>query len=341
MDFSELAIKGRDAQGNILTKNAVHKIIMKEKGVSTLGGRKIWFDEDVLRLNADGRGKFLGEFGPHDTLLVVTKSGSYRTSSFDLENHFEDDLHIIEKFKSKKVWSVIYFDADQNYYYVKRFMFESGEKPVRIIGDHPESKLISITEVEYPRFEINFGGKNKDREPEIIEVADFIGIKSPRAKGKRLSNYQVDLVKEIEPLLGSESEESEGIEAPEAPVSTKAPVETKAQKAQKAPKAQKAQKAPDKSGSKPLPDPSSDAKTANGSGKKKGKKGSDEQTEAKSEPKAAARKAGSPRSKEAKSSAPTKKAGDPKGKSDKPGEPKKGDDPDKPEEPNGQMTLEW
>ncbi|MFC2113544.1 DNA gyrase/topoisomerase IV subunit A [Bacteroidota bacterium] len=212
MDFSELAIKGRDAQGNILTKNAVHRITMKEKGVSTLGGRKIWFDEDVLRLNADGRGRFLGEFGPHGRLLVITRSGKYRISSFDLENHFEDDLYILEKFKPKKVFSVIYLDAEQNYYYLKRFMLEPNEKISSFIGDHPESKLISLTEVEYPRFEINFGGKNKSRKPEIIEVADFIGVKSYKAKGKRLSNYQVELVKEIEPIEGIEAEGSDEID---------------------------------------------------------------------------------------------------------------------------------
>jgi topoisomerase-4 subunit A len=212
MDFSELAIKGRDAQGNILTKNAVLKITMKEKGVSTLGGRKIWFDEDVLRLNADGRGRFLGEFGPRDSLLVITRSGRYRISSFDLENHFEDDLHILEKFRPKKVFSVIYFDAEQDFYYVKRFRFETNEKLSSFIGDDPESKLINITEVEYPRFEISFGGKNKDRVPEIIEVADFIGVKSHKAKGKRLTKYQVELVKEIESLhepgTNGESEET-------------------------------------------------------------------------------------------------------------------------------------
>ncbi len=205
MDFSELAIKGRDAQGNILTKNAVQKISMKEKGVSTLGGRKIWFDEDVLRLNADGRGRFLGEFSGHDSLLVITRSGRYRTSSFDLENHFEDDLHILEKFKPQKVFSVIYFDGEQKYYYVKRFRLEPNEKPSGFIGEHPESKLIRITEVEYPRFEISFGGKHQGREPEIIEVADFIGVKSHRARGKRLTKYQVELVKEIEPVQGPDS----------------------------------------------------------------------------------------------------------------------------------------
>jgi topoisomerase-4 subunit A len=219
MDFSELAIKGRDAHGNILTKNAVHKIFMKEKGVSTLGGRKIWFDEDVLRLNADGRGRLLGEFAGEDHLLVITKSGQFRLSSFDLANHFEDDLYILEKYRPNRVYSVIYFDAEQNYYYVKRFKLEPGEKLLSFIGDHPESRLISLTEVEYPRFEINFGGKNKDREPEIIEVAEFIGVKSYKAKGKRLTKYQVELVKELEPLRGIREEE-EVDEVPEVDLET-------------------------------------------------------------------------------------------------------------------------
>lgn len=215
MDFSELAIKGRDAHGNILTKNSVHKIVMKEKGVSTLGGRKIWFDEDVLRLNADGRGRLLGEFAGDDHLLVITKSGRFRLSTFDLENHFEDDLYVLEKYKPKKVYSVIYFDAEQDYYYVKRFELEPNEKLLSFVGDHPESRMISMTEVEYPRFEINFGGKNKDREPEIIEVAEFIGVKSYKAKGKRLSKYQVELVKELEPIQGLKETEEVIEEAPE------------------------------------------------------------------------------------------------------------------------------
>ncbi len=213
LDFSELAIKGRDAHGNILTKNAVHKIVIKEKGVSTLGGRKIWFDEDVLRLNADGRGRLLGEFAGHDRLLVITRSGKFRLSTFDLENHFEDDLYILEKYKPKKVYSVIYYDAEQDYYYVKRFVLEPGEKLLSFVGDHPESRMVSITEVEYPRFEINFGGKNKNRKPEIIEVAEFISVKSYKAKGKRLTKYQVELVKEVEPIEGFTEDE----QSPELP----------------------------------------------------------------------------------------------------------------------------
>jgi topoisomerase-4 subunit A len=198
-DFADLAIKGRDAMGNILTKFSVQKIVMKEKGVSTLGGRKIWFDEDVMRLNVDARGIFLGEFSGEDQILVITRSGHFRTGNFDLSNHFEDDLLLIEKYRSEKIWSAAYFDAEQNYYYLKRFLIDPGDKPTRFIGDHPDSRLIRITEVEYPRLELKFGGKNKDRDPEIIEVAEFIGVKSYKARGKRLSKYEVKVIQELTP----------------------------------------------------------------------------------------------------------------------------------------------
>ncbi len=213
MDFSELAIKGRSAAGNILTKYAIHKITMKEKGLSTLGGRKIWFDEDVNRLNADARGIFLGEFSGDDQLLVITKSGAFRITSFDLSNHFENDLLIIEKFRPSKIWSVAYYDAEQDYYYIKRFHIEPTEKLTSFIGDHPDSRLIQIMEVEYPRLELKFGGKNKDRNPEIIEVAEYIGVKSFRARGKRLSNYEVKVIEQLEPLTQDKKQVNEEVRA--------------------------------------------------------------------------------------------------------------------------------
>ena len=207
MDFSQLGIKGRDAMGNILTRHSVHKILMKEEGISTLGGRKIWFDEDVLRLNADGRGRYLGEFSGDDKLLVFTRSGAFRVCSYNLENHFEDDLFLIEKYKPGKIFSAVYFDADQKYHYVKRFSVEVIEKLTGFIGENPESRLISLSVVEYPRLEIKFGGKNKDRKTEIIEVAEFIGIKSYRAKGKRLTSYQVEKISEVESIRGDRPED--------------------------------------------------------------------------------------------------------------------------------------
>jgi len=205
-DFGQMNIKGKSSMGNILTKNAVHKISLKEKGLSTLGGRKIWFDDAVFRLNVDGRGVFLGEFSGDDKILVITKNGYFRIAGFDLSNHFEDNILIIEKFHPGKVYSAIYWDAEQKFYYVKRFMIEESEKPQCFINEDSESKLFSLTEVEYPRFEIFFGGKHKDRDNEIIEVAEFIGVKSYKAKGKRVSSFMVENIQEIEPVIKKEAE---------------------------------------------------------------------------------------------------------------------------------------
>lgn len=204
-DFGEMAIKGKSSMGNILTRNPVHKVALKEKGLSTLGGRKIWFDDAVFRLNVDSRGIYLGEFSADDKILVITKSGFFRIANFDLSNHFEDNILIIEKYRPGIVYSTVYWDAEQKFYYVKRFTVEESEKPMCFINEDPESKLLSITEVEYPRFEIQFGGKHKDRDNEIIEVAEFIGVKSYKAKGKRLTSYIVNNIQEIEPVVKKES----------------------------------------------------------------------------------------------------------------------------------------
>ena len=208
-DFGQMNIKGKSSMGNILTKNAVHKISLKEKGLSTLGGRKIWFDDAVFRLNVDGRGSFLGEFSADDKILVITKNGYFRITGFDLSNHFEDNILIIEKWRPDKVYSAVYWDAGQKFYYVKRFTIEESEKPQCFINEDPESKLYSLTEVEYPRFEISFGGKHKDRDNEIIEDAEFIGVKSFKAKGKRLTSFMVDNIQEIEPVIKKETEISQ------------------------------------------------------------------------------------------------------------------------------------
>ncbi len=218
VDMGELAIKGRQSMGNILTKNEVYKISLKEKGLSTLGGRRIWFDEDVLRLNADNRGKYLGEFSGEEKILVIYKNGEFELYNFDLSNHFDPGILTIEKFDNGKILSVVYYDAEQDFYYVKRFEIDEAEgKRFRFIGENPENKLVSITWVRYPRLEIEFGGKYAERENEIIEVAEFIGIKSWKAKGKRLSNYNIENVKEVEPVVKDEHdkpqpEETEEIE---------------------------------------------------------------------------------------------------------------------------------
>jgi topoisomerase-4 subunit A len=215
IDFGQLAIKGRQSMGNLVTKNEVHKVTLKEKGLSTLGGRKIWFDEDVLRLNADGRGKYLGEFTGDEKILVLDKDGGYQVYSYDLENHFDKNLLSIEKYRPGKVASVVYFDAEQNFYYVKRFQIEvNGGKPCRFIGDHPDNKLISVTWVTYPRLEIEFGGEKNERENEIVEVAEFIGVKSYKAKGKRLSSYEVKDIRELEPIIKDEDIKQEVEELP-------------------------------------------------------------------------------------------------------------------------------
>jgi len=210
IDIAQLAIKGRQSMGNLVTKNEVHKVTLKEKGLSTLGGRKIWFDEDVLRLNADGRGKYLGEYSGDDKILVIDKEGCYQLYSYDLENHFERNILTIEKFVPDKIASVVYFDVEQSFYYVKRFQVEvTGNKSCRFIGEHPDNKLVSLTWVTYPRLEIEFGDDKGERENEIIEVAEYIGVKSYKAKGKRLSTFSVKDIREIEPLIKDEDQKPE------------------------------------------------------------------------------------------------------------------------------------
>jgi topoisomerase IV subunit A len=212
IDMGELAIKGRQSMGNVLSKNDVHKITLKEKGLSTLGGRKIWFDPDVKRLNADGRGTFLGEFQGDDRLLVLTKRGDFELFNFDLENHFNDDLLAIEQFNPAKTMSVVFWDSEQGFYYLKRFQIEeetSTNKSQNFIGDTNENRLIAYTWRNHPRFEIEFGGKHSEREPEVVEADEFIGIKSFKARGKRLTTFEVAQIKEIEPIKPDEEDDIE------------------------------------------------------------------------------------------------------------------------------------
>ena len=210
VDFSELAIKGRASMGNILTKFEIHKIALKEKGVSTLGGRKIWFDEDVRRLNSDNRGRYLGEFTGDDMIFVIYKTGEYLICNFDLSNHFNDGILLIEKFDPGKILTAVYFDAEQSFYYVKRFEIDESQKETGFIGEFPGNRLVSFTWVSHPRLELVFGGKNEGREPEVIDVDEFIGIKSYKAKGKRLSIYEISQINELEPtVIDEEVEEPE------------------------------------------------------------------------------------------------------------------------------------
>lgn len=200
-DFSEIAIKNRNSLGNILTKNAVHKISMKEKGDSTLGGMKIWFDDAVYRLNTDARGKFIGEFKGSDKIIEVRKSGFFRTTSFDLTNHYNDDVVLIEKFNPSKVFNLLFYDGEQQFPYLKRFTFEDYEIEQSIIGEHEDSYFIAISGVENPLVEIRFGGKYRSRTPEVFSCDEFIKVKSFRARGKRLSGYDIEKMRFIEPEI--------------------------------------------------------------------------------------------------------------------------------------------
>ena len=199
-DFSEIAIKGRQSMGNILSKNDVHRITLKHKGGSTLGGREVWFDRDVLRLNYDKRGDYLGEFLSDDLILVITTKGEFRTTNFDLSNHFETEILTIKKFDPNKIWTVALYDADQKFYYLKRFQLEPSVKPVSFLGENPSSRLMLISGKTYPRIEVVFGGGDAFREALVIDADEFISVKSFKAKGKRLTTFEVESINELEPI---------------------------------------------------------------------------------------------------------------------------------------------
>jgi len=206
-DFSDVQIKGRSAKGIILTKAEIHKISLKQKGGSTLGGRLVWFDSDVLRINYDGRGNFLGEFFADDLVLVIQENGEFYTTTFDSGNHYQEGIKIIEKFDANKIWSAALYDEDQQGYpYIKRFPLEINNKKQSFIGDNPASRLILLSDTMYPRFKVTFGGNDSFREPLIIDVEEFIGVKSLKAKGKRITTYEVADVQEIEPTRFPEPE---------------------------------------------------------------------------------------------------------------------------------------
>lgn len=199
-DFSSIAIKGRASMGNLLTKAEVHKITLKQKGSSTLGGRQVWFDRDVLRLNYDGRGEALGEFLSDDQILVICQNGDFFTTNFDLSNHYEDNILIIEKFDSSKVWTAALWDADQKYNYLKRFQLESSSRKQNFLGENTESRLLLLTDEAYPRIEVIFGGHDSFRETLVLDAEEFISVKGFKAKGKRISTYEVETVNELEPV---------------------------------------------------------------------------------------------------------------------------------------------
>lgn len=198
-DFSEILIKGRGSMGNILTKADVRRVSLAQRGGSTLGGRKVWYDPDVMRLNYDERGTLLGVFDSKDRILAITNKGEYYTTNFDVTNHYSD-IKRIEKLDIHKIWSVALRDAaNGNNEYIKRFQMEDVNKPTSFIGDDENTKMWILTDTVYPRFEFTFGGHDAFRDPLIVEVDEFVGVKSCKAKGKRVTIYEVVEAKELEP----------------------------------------------------------------------------------------------------------------------------------------------
>lgn len=209
-DFSGIAIKGRQSMGNLLTKFEVHKIGLKQRGGSTLGGRKVWFDHDVLRLNYDERGEYLGEFQSDESILVILKNGEFYTTDFDLNNHYEPDILRMEKFDANKVWTAILYDADQqNYPYLKRFTLETSSKKQNYLGENKQNRLILLSDEMHPRIKVTYGGGDEFREPNEIEASLFVGVKSFKAKGKRLTTFEVAQIEELEPTIQPEPEANE------------------------------------------------------------------------------------------------------------------------------------
>ena len=216
-DFSQVMIKGRGSKGNLLTKNPVHRIGLKSHGHSTLGGRKVWYDPDVNRLNYDEHGRLLGEFYDEDQILVVLDNGDFYLTNFDLNNHFESNILRIEKYNANKVWTAILFDADnQGYPYLKRFLMDASKKKQNWLSDNPASKLILLTDTAYPLIKVTYGGSDEFRGSEEIDAEQFITVKGFKAKGKRLSTYQIESIEELEPVrLPEEPEEPDNPEDPD------------------------------------------------------------------------------------------------------------------------------
>ncbi len=212
-DFGEILVKGRQSRGNLLTRLEVHKITLKAHGGSTLGGRKVWFDHDVQRLNYDERGTYLGEFHSDDLVLVVLDNGNFYTTSFDLNNHYESaGILRVEKFDPHKVWTAVLFDADQQGFpYVKRFALEraSQARPANFLGENPASRFVLLTDQAYPRLKVTYGGTDAFRDPLELDAEQFIGVKSFKAKGKRITTCAIERIEELEPLRFPEKTEEE------------------------------------------------------------------------------------------------------------------------------------
>ena len=200
-DFSLVPIKGRGAKGQLVTRNPVHRIGLKSHGHSTLGGREVWFDPDVNRINYDEHGRLLGEFNEDDAILVVLETGEFYITNFDANNHYEDNIRIIEKWEPEKAWTAVVVDADNGgFYYLKRFCMEATQRKQSFLGDNPKNRFVLLTDTPFPRLEVTFGGNDAHREPMEVDAEEFIAVKGFKAKGKRLTTFDVEKVTELEPL---------------------------------------------------------------------------------------------------------------------------------------------
>jgi len=200
-DFSSLAIKGRASRGNLVSKNPIQRIVLRSKGVSTIGGKDIWFDSDIQRLNEDSRGQYLGQFNTGEHILAIFKDGTCYTTSFDLSNRYQGDLLSICKLDVNKTYTALYYDGAAEAFYIKRFSFDvSDNTPVSFISDAKGSYLVALSDDRHPRVELTFGGRHEHRETEIIEAEEFIAKKGIQAKGKKTSQYDLKEVRFIEPL---------------------------------------------------------------------------------------------------------------------------------------------
>lgn len=225
-DFSELSVKGRGAKGNVLTRNVVHRISLKSHGHSTLGGRKVWFDPDVNRLNYDEHGRLLGEFNETDSILVVLDTGEFYITNFDANNHYEDNISIIEKFDRDKVWTAVLYDADQNGLpYIKRFLMDATRRKQSYLGDNPKSRRLLLTDEPYPRLKITFAGRDPQNSTMEIDAESFIAVKGFKAKGKRIGLWEVESVEMLEPEKRPEEDMTEPVDgtAEDANVSAEEP----------------------------------------------------------------------------------------------------------------------
>lgn len=200
-DFSTLAIKGKASRGNLVSKNPIARIQLKSKGVSTIGGKDIWYDADIQKLNDEQRGQYLGEFGPEDKVLAIFKDGTFYTTSFDVSNRYQGDVISIEKFDPNKTYTALYFDGAAKAFYVKRFSFIlSDNTPLSFIAPGAKSYLVDISEDKHPQFQVIFGGKYEHRDPENVDAEEYIAKKGYAAKGKKCHQYDLKEVKFIEPL---------------------------------------------------------------------------------------------------------------------------------------------